>query len=182
MKRILLIVILVLSPAVASAEKGWFGMHLGVGTNFQSTGNLNVGIKLRALDYCPFALEAIVSIPYGFEVMAPLYIVKTDRFKLHIVLPFAGLHIPFGLTPRISLPVLTDINLYLVVGAGAEVKFTPKTLMKKLRAKYFTVNLDWRIFMPNPIYMLYHFGDYGRVAFKQSLKEGQIWVGATLWY
>lgn len=180
MKKIALVIAIVLVPALSRAER--FGIHVGLGSNFWSAGNLNVGIKLRALDYCPFGLEAVLSIPYGFEVMAPLYIVKTNKLKFHLILPFTGVHIPYGTDPRISVPGLKNIELYLVMGAGVEFKFQSKKLLAKLHAKHLAINLDWRMFMPNPIQTIRRFGDYGLKIMKKTAEEGELWIGITVWY
>lgn len=161
------------------------GVYVGAGTNFQNTINANFGFKLRYLKYCPFGFEMVNMLPNGTELALPLYLVHHPNFKFHVVLPFTGIQIPWRKT-RMSVNWLKRENfgktLDLVMGAGVEAQFKARGLAERLGFRYFSINLDWRMFAPSPLWVVYNFGDLGRAIYRQSAKEAQIWAGITYWY
>lgn len=177
MERAIIFFCILFIPNSAKADE-LFGFYTGGGFNKIGAG-IQLGVKLRGLKYCPIGFEATFIAPYGVEVAAPIYVVNTRRFKFHLIPPFMGLEVPIG-KPPISVQWLKrsrDFNL--VVGAGMEVVFPKHTFFKNRRTISF--NLDWRVFVPNPIYVNYNFSDYGAVIYKQAAEEGQIWLGVTFW-
>jgi len=155
------------------------GIYAGVGTNFQFAGNLNLGLRLRLLKYCPFGLEITAMAPYGLEMAAPLYFLKTEHLKLHVILPYAGVRL-FKTPQRISVRWMTMDIPDIVVGLGAEWRWDLRRFRRGFN--YITVNADWRAFIPEPFTMHQTFGDHTTKLIKQSLKESELWLGITLWY
>lgn len=168
----------------AHAEKKFnFGIHLSSGINFAPLASFNVGLKLNALKYCPLGLEAMLLVPHGFEVSLPIYLINLENFQFHAILPFMGVEVPFMRTP-ISVPWLKKGREWnLAVGGGVEIVVDSKKIIRrKTLIRHIGFNLDFRIFFPNPIFVLDTFADYGAVVLRQAAKEGFIWAGVTFWY
>jgi hypothetical protein len=168
-------------PKVCS-ETEFIGAYGGVGTNFQTSGSFNFGFKLRYLRYLPLGLEFVDMVPYGTEIAFPLYLVHHPNFKWHIILPFTGFHIPWRETRMAVDWVKRKRDVDLVVGTGIEVQFKARGALEAFGFRYISVNLDWRMIAPSPVWILPNFGDYGKAIYRQAAKEGQLWLGVTFWY
>lgn len=183
-KIVLMITLLVLLFAKKARADEFIGAYAGAGTNFQNTINANFGFKLRYLKYCPFGFEFIDIVPYGTEIALPLYLVHHSNFKFHAILPFTAIQIPWR-KMRMSVQWLKRENFGktfdIGMGAGVEAQFKARGWMEQIGFRYFSINLDWRIFAPNPMWVVYNFGDLGRKIYHQAAKEGQIWLGVTFW-
>lgn len=167
----------------AQAERKFnFGTYLGFGINSSPMASTNLGLKLK-VKYCPLGLEAMFMLPHGFSASLPIYLVNTERFKFHIILPFMGIEVPF-----MSAPVSVDWlkkgrEWNLMIGAGAEVQVDAKKIFgRKTKIRRMGFNLDFRVFVPNPLFVMDTFGDYGVGVFRQAVKEGYIWAGTTFWF
>jgi hypothetical protein len=176
---LLCILLPILRESAARAGSENLGFYYGGGTNFENSLNLNLGVKLRALKYCPFELELMAIIPYGFSIAAPVYIFKSERLKFYFILPFMGVYFP--ISQRLSIGWMKKNAADLMSGGGIETRFNAKNQVNKKLFNHFTINVDWRAFIPNPFYLKDNFGDYGNKIFWQSLKEGEIWVGIIFW-
>lgn len=172
-------IVLLLSKPSSGDEN--FGLHTSGGTNFQNSANFNIGLKIRSLRYCPIGFEMTVIIPYGLTLAAPIYIVKTRYFLAHIIAPYTGIHFPVG-SKRIAIKWLKNDVPYLVFGAGAEARLPPWKWLAAQGATSWSVNTDWRVFVPEFAYMRRTFGDYTTKLLKQSLKESELWLGVSFWY
>jgi hypothetical protein len=160
------------------------GVYSGVGSNFQTSGSFNLGIKLRYLKYFPFGFEFVDVVPYGTEISFPLYLFHHPNFKFHLILPFTGFFIPWGRPISVKWLDRKKFNSHvdLVVGSGIEVQIKAFLLLKAMGFTSVSFNLDWRMIAPNPYWVLPNFGDYGRKIYRESAKEAQIWIGITIWH
>lgn len=156
------------------------GMFFGGGTNWQNSLNLNFGIKMRELKYCPFELELGFAMPYGATIAAPIAVFKNQFLKFHFILPFLGMHLPLG--QKISVKTLKEDMIYLMSGAGIELLPNQTNALKNMFFSHWTINIDWRAFIPNPVYLTKTFGDYGNKIFKQALKESELWIVIVFWH
>lgn len=164
------------AQAKQKTSEEFVGAYVGMGVSFNST--FNFGFKLRYLKYFPFGFEFVNMAPYGTEIVFPLHLIHHPNFKWHVILPFTGFHIPWMKT-RMSVDWLKrQKDVDLIIGTGFEVQLKAP---KDFGFSYVSINLDWRMIAPSPVWVLPNFGDYGRKIYRDSAKEGQIWFGITFW-
>jgi hypothetical protein len=116
--------------------------------------HLLIGIELSSLLQAGFAADAII------------YFVKLRRVAVHVIDPGIGWN-AFG--HYLSTPEVTR-SIDLRLGAGVE--------LRVCRRAYLT--MDWKVSLPDPGFVITHYGDYGKSIFLEALKDSQLWLGVLI--
>jgi len=124
---------------------------------------LRLAGQLRLKEYTPLVLEISAVIPYGLGVNILTDIIQTDRVRVHLfdLGFFWNAYMPVSVQ-RIKRSV--DITL----GAGVDVRIKDS----------WSVSLDYRLFLPDPISTLPAYADFALPIYAEALRGGQLWLSA----
>jgi hypothetical protein len=125
---------------------------------------LRLAGQLRLPEYTPLALEISAVIPNGFGANLLFDIVQTDWVRVHLI--------DVGFFWNAFQPVTVqrykrDVDLTLGLGVDVRIK------------DGWSVALDWRLFLPNPITTIPAYADFSYPIYGEALRGGQLWLSAA---
>lgn len=161
---------LVLAPSSAAharflndADPFLIGGHVAIGGGASRPYVFGqVGLRLSER-HVFVALELSSLMQAGFAADFLVYLVTVRRVQVHLIDPGVGWN-AFGYT--LSTPDVKR-SLDLRLGAGVEVRLR----------RHASLTVDWKVSLPDPAFVITHYGDYGKSIFLDALKESTLWLG-----
>ncbi len=122
-----------------------------------------LAVQLRLQQYTPLVLEVSAVIPYGLGFNVLTDIVQTDRVRVHLF--------DLGVFWNAYMPVSVQRikrDFDITLGAGVDVRVKDR----------WSLSLDYRLFLPNPITTLPEYADFALPVYGEALRGGQLWLSA----
>ncbi len=166
-----------LQPAAARADVGPFQLRAlgGVGGPVGLIGydgywkpstapfTERLAVQLRLRQYTPLVLEVSAVIPYGLGLNVLTDVVQTDRVRVHLF--------DLGVFWNAYMPVSVQRirrDFDITLGAGVDIRLKDA----------WSLSLDYRLFLPNPITTLPVYADFAMPIYGEALRGGQLWLSA----